>query len=255
MSLLDIHVEPATSVGPTDSRRLEILEAGTGHGSLTLHLARSIHAANPPGEPRNAIIHTLDNNEHRSNFAKKIVQGFARSIYSRDVDFHVGEIPGFLEQQYEQRRSSDPFLSAAVLDLPGAEEFLTKVCNATHTDGLIAVYCPNVTQIAESAMMVKKLSLPLKLMQTVELGPNLSGGKQWEVFPVMPRKAFKRTASTSPLPPDDSEPEQLSSQRKCADEAEKTVDEKELEVKMVCRPRHGMFIHVGGFVGVWRKSK
>lgn len=33
------------------SAPLEILEAGTGHGSLTLHLARAIHAANTPPPP------------------------------------------------------------------------------------------------------------------------------------------------------------------------------------------------------------
>lgn len=52
VSLLDIHVTPP--VGRKDgSARLEILEAGTGHGSLTLHLARAIHAANtaPPLMP------------------------------------------------------------------------------------------------------------------------------------------------------------------------------------------------------------
>ena len=38
-----------TSTNPTteDDAPLEILEAGTGHGALTLHLARAIHAANP----------------------------------------------------------------------------------------------------------------------------------------------------------------------------------------------------------------
>lgn len=35
---------------------LEILEAGTGHGGLTIHLARAIHAANPPRpEERNGV--------------------------------------------------------------------------------------------------------------------------------------------------------------------------------------------------------
>ena len=43
-SLLDIHASPLTSYpGPP---LLEILEAGTGHGGLTLYLAKAIHAAN-----------------------------------------------------------------------------------------------------------------------------------------------------------------------------------------------------------------
>ncbi|MCJ1470488.1 hypothetical protein MMC07_009134 [Pseudocyphellaria aurata] len=46
VSLLDIHASP--QIGSVKSHpELEILEAGTGHGSLTIHLARAIHAANP----------------------------------------------------------------------------------------------------------------------------------------------------------------------------------------------------------------
>ncbi|PLB38769.1 tRNA (adenine-N(1)-)-methyltransferase [Aspergillus candidus] len=44
-SLLDIHVAPPTE--GDHEPPLEILESGTGHGSLTLHLARTIQAANP----------------------------------------------------------------------------------------------------------------------------------------------------------------------------------------------------------------
>ncbi|KAI9692187.1 MAG: hypothetical protein M1822_006417 [Bathelium mastoideum] len=49
VSLLDIHVS-APGADQAKEPPLEILEAGTGHGSLTLHLARAIHGANslPP---------------------------------------------------------------------------------------------------------------------------------------------------------------------------------------------------------------
>ncbi|KAK2793122.1 hypothetical protein FQN51_001355 [Onygenales sp. PD_10] len=52
VSLLDIHVAPPG--GEKQTEPLEILEAGTGHGSLTLHLSRAINAANtlPPPVPR-----------------------------------------------------------------------------------------------------------------------------------------------------------------------------------------------------------
>ncbi|PGH01812.1 hypothetical protein GX51_04992 [Blastomyces parvus] len=52
VSLLDIHVTPPAP-GGEPNEPLEILEAGTGHGSLTLHLARAINAANtyPPTRP------------------------------------------------------------------------------------------------------------------------------------------------------------------------------------------------------------
>ncbi|KAJ5971944.1 uncharacterized protein N7479_001862 [Penicillium vulpinum] len=59
-SLLDIHVNTpaAGEIQPT----MEILESGTGHGSLTLHLARAIHAANttPPPRPLRSQIKYLE---------------------------------------------------------------------------------------------------------------------------------------------------------------------------------------------------
>lgn len=55
VSLLDIHVfPPPPNAAEQDHEPLEILEAGTGHGSLTLHLSRAINAANscPPPIPQ-----------------------------------------------------------------------------------------------------------------------------------------------------------------------------------------------------------
>ncbi|KZF25020.1 S-adenosyl-L-methionine-dependent methyltransferase [Xylona heveae TC161] len=46
VSLLDIHVTPPEPGTEDEAGPLEILEAGTGHGALTLHLARAISAAN-----------------------------------------------------------------------------------------------------------------------------------------------------------------------------------------------------------------
>ncbi|OGM46983.1 tRNA (adenine-N(1)-)-methyltransferase [Aspergillus bombycis] len=51
VSLLDIHVAPPAEGEEYAQRPLEILESGTGHGSLTLHLARAIQAANPTPPP------------------------------------------------------------------------------------------------------------------------------------------------------------------------------------------------------------
>ncbi|KAF2234303.1 hypothetical protein EV356DRAFT_515203 [Viridothelium virens] len=53
VSLLDIHLATPGQQYPQDGT-LEILEAGTGHGALTLYLARAIHGANtsPPEIPR-----------------------------------------------------------------------------------------------------------------------------------------------------------------------------------------------------------
>ncbi|KAF7592186.1 hypothetical protein BBP40_000527 [Aspergillus hancockii] len=60
VSLLDIHVA-APAEGDETQPPLEILESGTGHGSLTLHLARAIQAANttPPPLPTQSQVKHL----------------------------------------------------------------------------------------------------------------------------------------------------------------------------------------------------
>ncbi|KAI9726572.1 MAG: hypothetical protein M1828_000939 [Chrysothrix sp. TS-e1954] len=253
VSLLDIHAEPLAPTELCSTPPFEILEVGTGHGSLTLHLARAIHAANPPGTAAGAVIHTIDISRSHTEHAKEIVNGFARGIYSKDVQFHVLEVPGFLERQYATRQSSDPFLSAAILDTPDSEQHLKRLAPALHADGLLAVYCPNITQIVDCAQVVKRLNLPLTLTQTVELGANASSGKQWEVYHVVPRKQLSNEVAISL-----SESEDAASPEKSTveiDTRRRHGRAKPLifDFKTVCRPKHGMFVHVGGFLGLWRK--
>ncbi|KAF2399347.1 hypothetical protein EJ06DRAFT_455332, partial [Trichodelitschia bisporula] len=141
VSLLDIHVTPPG----TDDDPLEILEVGTGHGSLTLNLARAIHAANEPAPPlpaerprrstsdrgsadapevdaetvaaaeafaawksrRRAVIHTLDVAAAHSRAAQKIVRGFRRGLYYGHVDFHISDL-ATLDAIPEVTQSSTP---------------------------------------------------------------------------------------------------------------------------------------------------
>ncbi|KFX96568.1 hypothetical protein V490_03275, partial [Pseudogymnoascus sp. VKM F-3557] len=51
VSLLDLNPTVPDPSSSSPSPPLEIFEAGTGHGALTLHLARAIHAANPAPPP------------------------------------------------------------------------------------------------------------------------------------------------------------------------------------------------------------
>ena len=143
VSLLDLHVpvEPTDNAGNGSADALEILEAGTGHGSLTLHLARAIHAANPapPSWPipkrkrisaseevgkvrdtgletsndawhtwrrqRRAVIHTVDISHTFSKHAEKIVHGFRQGIYAPHVDFHVGDIKHWIAGKAAERQN------------------------------------------------------------------------------------------------------------------------------------------------------
>lgn len=63
VSLLDLH--PTSQLHSANSP-IEILEAGTGHGALTLHLARAIHAANLPLPEKRAASTLALTNENSS---------------------------------------------------------------------------------------------------------------------------------------------------------------------------------------------
>lgn len=73
VSLLDIHAVPSDKAPDGHGNRIEILEAGTGHGSLTLHLARAIHAANavPPPLPSKSQVRIVEERSIRPHEDEK----------------------------------------------------------------------------------------------------------------------------------------------------------------------------------------
>ena len=140
VSLLDFNF-PAPTIANEDEAPLEILEAGTGHGALTLHLARAVHAANPapPYLPpksrvtldqtsckdgseqwrletddqadweayrcsRRAIIHSVELSPAYSAHAEKLVRGFRKGMYAPHVEFYVANISDWIASQIEARR-------------------------------------------------------------------------------------------------------------------------------------------------------
>ncbi|KAK5123323.1 hypothetical protein LTR85_002754 [Meristemomyces frigidus] len=281
VGLLDLHPNPPAWGQSHKGPKLEILEAGTGHGALTLFLSRAIHAANPPfpaQDPdleddeehtasqnwkatRRALIHTIEISPKYSAHAEKVVKGFRHGIYHHNVDFHVGNVSDWADSALADR-GGEPFLSHAFLDLPGAETHISTVASALRTDGTLIVFNPSITQIMAALEKVKEDRLPLELERVIELGVNGgSGGREWDVRAVKPRASQK--ASTTPLMEpaegdsasvEDSGAE-LGRDQELEAALRKTEAEEKDKWKMVCRPKVGDAIVGGGFLGVFRKLK
>jgi hypothetical protein len=204
---------------------LEILDAGTGHGSVTLHLARAIHVANPPlpdvdldtsaltreseaqrlpvsesstdedsaqvledwRRSRRAVVHSVEISPIYSKHAQtKVVAGFRRGLYSPHIDFHVANVNDWIDGQLEMR-DHQPFLSYVFLDMPSSDAYLQRVVTAMKDGALLAVFVPSITQIGECVREIKVNALPLRMEKVLELGDGISNGRLWDV-----RLAFKK---------------------------------------------------------------
>ncbi|KAF1841667.1 S-adenosyl-L-methionine-dependent methyltransferase [Cucurbitaria berberidis CBS 394.84] len=289
VSLLDIHVDTPSS-GLNSEPPLEILEAGTGHGALTLHLSRAIHAANPPmprtpsyastqeeepedaiylGESlsdlhgsaletwkanRRAVIHTLDISGKHSHQARKIVEGFRAGIYAGNINFHVGDVSEWIARQKASRKTDEPFLTHVFLDLPGANNHLANVAPALHVNGLLAVFNPSITQIAECVETIREQRMPYLLDQVVELGAGTI--REWDVRAVRPRATLRKAdikESSESSSEDAIDP--VKGQEERDKELEEDLDKQEEKWAMVCRPKAGQQVVGGGFLGLWRRME
>lgn len=273
VNLLDLH--PDEEAYSSGEERLEILEAGTGHGGLTLHLSRAIHAANSSVRltrddgvdvesakaQRRAVIHTIDVSPSFSTHAEKIVWGFRNGMYAKNVDFHVGDVSETLEKLRAARKDGDePFLSYAFLDLPSADKHLHNVAAALRTNGTLIVFNPSITQINECAAKVKNEKIGLDLDKVVELGVNGgSGGREWDVRFVRPRAAQKKSGAHGEeqgLSSDSAEGEAEALSDTNSDSAMRVPQtDADQEMSMVCRPKVGERIIGGGFLGIWKKHR
>lgn len=303
--MLDIHAASSSQGDPGEP--FEILEAGTGHGSLTLHLSRAINGANscPPPIPiisqqkvisggstekrtstsleeqitddigasqeawdswraeRRAIIHTVEISAKHSSHAEKIVRGFRRGIYAGNVDFYVASVENWIEDQVRQRqrslvlRSTKPFLSHAILDMPSAHLRIPHVSPILKVDGLLAVFMPNVTQIGDCVKIIREQRLPLVLEKAVELGTGISSGRLWDIRMAV-RKSKPKVREMDQVTQDSGEDASLEDAPKLPtqDAATTTLEDAQVgEPVLVCRPKVGERIVGGGFVGLWRRIK
>lgn len=291
VSLLDLHPD-VYDVEDVGREKLEILEAGTGHGGLTLHLSRAIHAANPPRpkisedeEPekktadieawkarRQAVIHTIDVAPQYSEHAEKTISIFRRGQYVNNIDFHVGSVSDWVTSTLPER-NNEPFLSHAFLDLPNADTHVATVAEALKIDGTLIVFNPSITQITECILKIKQERIPLDVDTVIELGVNGgSGGREWDVRPVYPRVPKSQQVTPEPATEVESateaesaaeeEPAGPQAEQESRDEEQKQAQTppasepaKEGKMAMVCRPKVGDRIFGGGFLAVFKKQR
>jgi len=288
VSLLDLHPTVPDSNHPTRSR-LEIFEAGTGHGALTLNLARAIHGANTaapelPAEDasaemspdileakreaykewranRGAVIHTLDCSAQHSAHAETVVQNFRRGMYYPHIDFHVGSIEDYLSSRLAETGGS-PFLDHAILDLPGTQRYLDIVAKSLKSNGTLITFCPSVIQINTAVMYARQELLPLFLEKSVEVGGAVGvGGREWDIRPVKPRALLKALVPDANRTDDVEAVEGLmegasgdvGSHQAGSSPIKNASGSNDNGWEMVCRPKVGLKVSGGGFVGVWRK--
>ena len=160
------------------------------------------------------------------------MRGFRRAQYLLDVDFHVGAVAQYLRGRLVETGGRG-FLAHAVLDLPDARPEAGAVVDALREDGLLLVFQPSVSQIADVVAWARAAGRGLRLELVVELPMAVNqdrdlldgtGGREWDVRIV---GAADRSTSV----------------RDGAAAAS------------VCRPRVGGTIGGGGFVAAFRKLR
>ena len=156
-------------------------------------------------------------------------------MYLPHINFHTGTPSTFLDSQFSQRSGTStplPFLTVILLDLPSPELYLKTSQQAIHSDGLLGIFCPSITQIADAVKVIKQQKLLFALERCVEL-PNNGGVRSWDVRIVKVRN-----------------------QQGCEEAAEVTsedgVDVGD-DLKMVCRPKVGGMVVGGGFFALFRR--
>ena len=157
----------------------------------------------------------MDVSVHHTAHAKKIVQGFRQGLYADNISFNVANISDWLDQQIKDRRLEErenkAFLDHILLDMPDSYKHLEKAASTLRASGSVLLFNPSITQIITAAELVRTQKLPLFLEQVSELGPSVTGGKEWDVRAVKPRARLHPKNADGTVRRQDSDPEDLSS--------------------------------------------
>jgi hypothetical protein len=148
-----------------------------------------------------------------------------------------------------------------VLMVWAADHHLANVAPALHVNGLVAVFNPSITQIAECVETIRENRLPYLLDQVIELG----AVRQWDVRAVRPRSSVKveaartsaieNTDPSDPTPSDGSAAELVGGQEARDTELSAALASDNEKWAMICRPKVGERVVGGGFLGVWRRME
>lgn len=290
VSLLDIHAEPPSAENDpetTGGPSFQILEAGTGHGSLTLQLSRAIAAANPPAgkgvrpepskktvykggdesdgpidEPesdaliawrkqRRAVVHTVDIDPLNRAHADTLIRSFRGAVYWPHINFYAGDVKDWIHQRTTST-DQKPFLDIVILDMPGVEEYISSVVDSMKDGGQLLVFVPQITQIATCVQEIATKDLGLKLQKVVELGDGISNGRLWDVRMATLRnpKMAKGVANDSGSSLEDSAAENQPVEVTSSASTSPSIG---TIPPMVCRPLVGELTRGGGFVGLWKR--
>jgi tRNA (adenine57-N1/adenine58-N1)-methyltransferase catalytic subunit len=192
VSLADIHVDVINS--ELGEATAHFLEAGTGHGSLTLSICKALHCANPPGRTRGALLHSIDKNESHSRTGYQNIKDFRRGMYLRDVEFYVDESPRAWLRKHPIE------LSGAFLDLPNSSPEILKVGEALKIDAPLLVFCPQISQIQDLERQISE-SKPriLTLINVVEIMPGMGGSlRSWDLRTTRTRESGEAVSICRP---------------------------------------------------------
>ena len=202
---------------------LEILEAGTGHGSLAMYLAQRLQAANPAVPPavfyearkqargeaelslpalehyksrRRAVLHTVEKRTEVSVHARKVIASFRGALYAPHIDMYTGDVSSWLEarldaQGVDAHGAKLPFLRHVLFDLDDALHCTELATPAVHPDGTILTFCPSISQVQDLVQLVRDQKLPLVLDRVLELSSHTSGGRDWDVRVATIRSSLK----------------------------------------------------------------